>query len=351
MEEKFLKLRQEREEQRRLRSKETVAITAQRQQFEAEAELLETQVSQLLLEGNLAESQQRIDALRTLVQDTSNSISLTAHEMAKANVILARLQQLVDEKRSSSAPKKFKFSSRLKSKPTPDAGLATPSLPPKGTSNTKEVTAMADKRVAETVGGIIGCGNIYGPFTGTDLFINHSRSVFIKDCVDCAIYCLPIAGSVFLSGCANCRVYVACHQLRLKDCTHLDLYAWCASTPIIEACAAMRFGPYRCWVGLLGSSTEDGKTYATHAEWVRCVGEIEDTARTEQNYIKVDDFQWVKKSASPHWRVLTKEEEQVSSNAFGPATRPSFSSAHLTAAAADGVMEQRSDTHTYTHTR
>ncbi|AYU83683.1 hypothetical protein, conserved [Leishmania donovani] len=333
MEAKFLKLRQEREEQRRQRSKETGAITLQRQQYEAEAELLEAEVTQLLQEGNVTESQQRIDALRTLVQDTSNSISLTAHEMAKANVILARLQQRVDEKHSSAAPKKFKFSSRLKAKPTSDAEPATPSLSLTGISDTNEATATATVPVAGTVSSTNGFGNVYGPSTGTDLFISHSRGVFINGCAECAIYCLPIAGSAFLSNCTNCRVYVACHQLRLKGCTNLDLYAWCASTPIIEECDAMRFGPYRCWVGLLSSCTEDGKTYATHAEWVSRVGEIEDTARTEQNYVKVDDFQWVKKSASPHWRVLAREEEKASTTVFGPATLPSPSTAHSTDAA------------------
>ncbi|KAG5490201.1 hypothetical protein JKF63_00320 [Porcisia hertigi] len=322
MEEKFLKLRQEREEQRQQRAKETVAITVQRQQYEAEADLLEAQVTQLLQEGKVVDSQQRIDALRTLVQDTSNSICLTAHEMARANSILARLQQLVDEKRSGAAPQKFKFSSRLKAKPTSDATCANSSSLQTEESDKNRGIAAAAVPVAGTTRSTSGVGNVYGPSTGTDLFITHSRSAFINDCADCTIYCLPIAGSVFLSNCTNCRAYVACHQLRLKSCVNLDLYVWCASTPIIETCDGMRFGPYRRWAGLLSSSTDDGKRYATHAEWVRNVGEIEDAEGTEQNYVKVDDFQWVKKSASPHWRVLTKEEERVSNTTFGPATQP-----------------------------
>ncbi|GET93397.1 hypothetical protein, conserved [Leishmania tarentolae] len=330
MEARFLKLRQEREEQRQQRSKETEAITLQRQQYEAEAELLEAEVTKLLQEGNVTESQQRIDALRTLVQDTSNSISLTAHEMAKANVILARLQQLVDEKRSGTAPKKFKFSSRLKAKTTSNAEGIIPSSSLTGTSDMNESTTTATAPAAGTVSSTNGFGNVYGPFTGTDLFINHSKSAFINGCTGCTIYCLPIAGSAFLSNCTDCRVYVACHQLRLKGCVHLDLYAWCASTPIIEECDAMRFGPYRCWVGLLRSCTREGATYTTHAEWVCRVGEIDDTARTEANYIKVNDFQWVKKSASPHWRVLAREEERISNTVFGPETPPSSSAAPST---------------------
>lgn len=319
MEEKFLKLRQEREEQRQQRAKETVAITAQRQEYESEAEQLEAEVTQRLERGEVDAAQQHVDTLRTLVQDTTNSISLTAHEMARANAILARLQQLIDEKRTASAaPKKFAFSSKLKAKSTAEATTtghkttaATPVPPAAGASPPPGGSSAT-----------AGFGTIYGPARGADLFIRHAKSAFINDCVDCTVYCQPVAGSVFLSKCVNCRVYVACHQLRLKDCAGLDLYVWCASTPIIETCDTVRFGPYRCWGGLLQSTTADGTAYATHAEWVRVVGEIADTARTEQNYAKVDDFQWVKKSASPHWRVLAPGEEVTSDVVFGPPTPP-----------------------------
>ncbi|KAK7196157.1 Tubulin binding cofactor C [Novymonas esmeraldas] len=328
MEEKFLKQRLEREEQRHQRSKETAAITAQRQQYEAEAEQLEAEVTDLLQRGNLAESQQRIDTLRTLVQDTANSISLTAHEMAKANGVLARLQQLVDDKNSDAAPKKFKFSSRLKTKATPSD--ATPTSTSASPSSEPHTVALA--------GRMTGFGSVYGPSSGGDLFIREGKSAFVNGCVDCTIYCLPIAGSVFLSDCTGCRVYVSCHQLRLKSCARLDLYVWCASTPIIESCDAVRFGPYRCWAGLLGSSAADGRTYVTHAEWVSKVGEIADALGTEHNYTNVDDFQWVKKTASPHWRVLVEDEEQVSTTVFGEPALPSTApSAHPAVAAAEAA--------------
>lgn len=320
MEEKFLKSRQEREEQRQQRTKEGVEVTAQRLQYEAEAEQLESEVAQLLKENNVAESQQRIDALRRLVQDTANSISLTAHDMAKANAILAHLQQLVDEAKATQAgPKKFKFSSRLKTKassgpsPASTAAMEVESAPANATA--AAATAQGSSSV--------GAGNSYGPASGTDLFIADSKGVFINGCANCRIFCLPIAGSVFLSNCANCRVYVACHQLRLKDCRDTDLFVWCASTPIIESCDGMRFGPYSCWDGLLMSTAvSSGATHATVAEWVRCVGEITDTTSTERNYANVDDFQWVRKTPSPHWRVMTAAEETHETVPFGPATPP-----------------------------
>ncbi|KPA81297.1 hypothetical protein ABB37_03702 [Leptomonas pyrrhocoris] len=328
MEEKFLKGRQEREEQRQQRSQDGVEITAQRQQYEAEADQLETAVTQLLKENNVTESQKRIDALRTLVQDTSNTVSLTAHDMAKANAILARLQQLVDAAKSAeTGPKKFKFSSRLKAKTSSSPSTCSPTTSAESrnaaaTTARAEITNVTASHADGRGSSTAGFGNSYGPSAGTDLFIASSKGVFINRCTDCSIFCLPIAGSVFLSGCANCRVYVACHQLRLKDCRDTDIFVWCASTPIVETCSNTRFGPYCCWEGLLRSTASDGATYATHAEWVRCVGEIADTAHTEQNYTNVDDFQWVRKTASPHWRVMTDKEESRSNVVFGPATPP-----------------------------
>lgn len=329
MEEKFLKGRQEREGQRLQRSKEDDDITVLRQQYESEVDNLESEVTQLLASNKVAESQERIDALRRLVQDAAHSIALTAHDMAKANALLARLQQLVDDAQSTTAgTKKFKFSSRLKSKTAPannDKNVSS--------STTTEVRCDALPAAAKTLevagaggrGGSsssAGFGNSYGPCSHSDLFIAHSKGVFISGCTDCAIYCVPVAGSIFLSNCVNCRVYVACHQLRLKDCRDTDIFVWCASTPIIESCDGMRFGPYTCWEGLLNSAAPNGLHYATHAEWVRQVGEIADTAQTEQNYTAVDDFQWVRKTASPHWRVMAEAEQQRNTTAFGPATPP-----------------------------
>lgn len=340
-----MKNRQEREEQRQQRTKEGVEATAQRQQYEAEAEQLETAVTQLLKENNVAESQQRIDALRKLVQDTANSISLTAHDMAKANAILARLQQLVDDARATQAgAKKFKFSSRLKTKvnggsnnisesgatttktadgSSTDLAEAPASATSNGAAATTSAVATANATSAVHGSSSPGFGNVYGPSSDTSLFIADSKGVFINGCTNCHIYCLPIAGSVFLSRCVNCHVYVACHQLRLKDCRDTDIFVWCASTPIIESCSEMRFGPYRCWAGLLSSTAAStGATYATVAEWVRCVGEIADTAHTEDNYASVEDFQWVRKTASPNWRVMTEAEQTHDSTLFGPATPP-----------------------------
>lgn len=86
------------------------------------------------------------------------------------------------------------------------------------------------------------------------ILVPFSRAVFLRRCHNCTVYTLPTAGSFFLSDCVGLTVFVCCHQLRVKSCQDTTLYTWCASTPVIESCSGMRFGPYGCWEGL--ASTE-----------------------------------------------------------------------------------------------
>lgn len=309
MEERFLKLRQEREEERLSRVGEATDGAVQRRQFEEEAALLTAKAEELLLQKSYDVAQDVINQLRMLVQDTSNNVSLTAHDMAKANGALARLQQAVDDQKCDPTTKKFKFSTRVKSKPT---------LPPPASTLDSKTSAAPSTTVIAPLQG-----NTYGPASNMKLFVDTAKAVFLQNCVKCEVYCLPICGSVFISNCSNCRIYVACHQLRMKDCNNVDVYVWAASTPIIEHCDSMRFGPYRCWEGLVRSRRrEDPVLLFSHEEWVRIVGGINGAAGTEDNYQQVSDFQWLRKHASPHWRVMEPHELHCSAEEFIEPTPP-----------------------------
>lgn len=322
MEEKFLKSRQEREELRANRPKDVSETTEQRQLFDEQVSSLEKAVDEHLQAGRVDDARRDLATLRVLVQDTASSISLTAYDMAKANSTLSRLQQAVDEKGGAGGgARKFKFSAASKKKVKPEkeavpeeAGSGLPTAT--ATVTPSSSTASPTEEVPTT------SGTVYGPVRDTTLFIAASKAVFIRDCENTQILALPTAGSVFISNCHHCRVYVSCHQMRLKNCTDVDVYVWCASRPIIEACNGMRFGPYSSWSGLL-SSPWQGSLLPSHAAWVRMVGEIESVEHTEQNFTCVDDFQWLKKSASPHWRVLQPEERVGCTEVFTAVSSPS----------------------------
>ncbi|CCW65640.1 unnamed protein product [Phytomonas sp. EM1] len=310
MEEKFLKARQERMENNANRSRDTSELAQLRQQFNDEFTKKEREVDYRINQGSLEDAQQILNQMRALVQDASNSISLTAYDMSKANAILSRLQQALDGRRGlASECRKFRFSQISKSS--------------KVEAENKNDASQSKSKPPDTVKTVVSCDTtatmtvntnqtVYGHAKDTTLFVPHGKAAFIKDCVGCTILALPIAGSVFVSDCSNCTLYVACHQLRLKDCHEVDVYVCCASIPIIERCDGMRFGPYYCWSGLLRSAMDDGRTYDSHIEWVHEVGEIQNSERMESSFKGVNDFQWLKRLPSPHWRVLdVKEMKEV----------------------------------------
>uniref|UniRef100_A0A8C4QXH2 Protein XRP2 n=1 Tax=Eptatretus burgeri TaxID=7764 RepID=A0A8C4QXH2_EPTBU len=76
--------------------------------------------------------------------------------------------------------------------------------------------------------------------------LDHSAAVSVDDCKKCRITLGPVSGSVFLRNCKDCTVLVACQQFRARDCSKLLVLLYCATQPIIEACAGIEFACYQC---------------------------------------------------------------------------------------------------------
>ncbi|ORC91486.1 tubulin-specific chaperone C [Trypanosoma theileri] len=306
MEERFLKTRAEREEARQQKSAGSSGTAWDRLQFEDQARSYERSIMQLITDGNTSAAQETINMFKLIVQDATSNNVLTAYEMAKSNATLSRLQGLIDEKRDTcNKPKGFKFSRKPKTGVTAVVEKQQPAAASSPLSSSLQQSEEDRSQV----------NNVYGYAREREVFISEPKAVFLQGCEKCEIFILPVAGSVFISDCSNCKIYVACHQLRLKNCTSVDIYVWCASTPIIECCTEMRFGPYSCWTGLLQSSV-GGHHYSTHEEWVQHVGEQEMQERVKDSYKTVDDFQWLKKTPSPHWSVLPPEKWEMSARPF-----------------------------------
>ncbi|CBH17945.1 hypothetical protein, conserved [Trypanosoma brucei gambiense DAL972] len=300
MEERFLRTRAEREEVRQQRAAEPSSSSAERLHFEEQAKLFEQEITQYVSSGNTGVAQERLNGFKAVVQEVSSSSILTAYDMAKSNTTLSRLQALIDSSaKSTQGPRSFKFSSASKPRPTPAAA---------GAATTEQPTIQCNEE-PELPAGVLGNAR------DRTLCITPSKAVFLRGCENCLILIPPVAGSVFISDCSQCKVYVACHQLRLKNCTGSDMYVSCASTPIIECCTGMRFGPYGCWTGILHSSIGEHR-YNSHEEWLKCLGEIEDLQRAGEMYKTVDDFQWLKKTPSPNWCVLAAEQWEVVAQPF-----------------------------------
>ncbi|RNF24875.1 tubulin-specific chaperone C [Trypanosoma conorhini] len=305
MEERFLRTRAEREEARQQKAAVPSPVAVDKLEFERQAKDFEREVAQLLGDGDARAAQERVNRFKRLVQEATSNAALTSHEMARSNATLARLQGLIDAKRDTAGrAKAFKFSAQ------PKSGGAEAVVGERQAASSASASSLRRGHEEQS-----RAGNVYGYAQGRTLCVGPAKAVFLRECEGCEVLLLPVPGSVFISDCARCKVYVACHQLRLKNCTDVDVYVWCASTPIIECCSGMRFGPYSCWTGLLQSRVE-GHAYATHEEWVGGLGEQRVEERTKNAYQTVDDFQWLKKTPSPHWSVLPPETWETSSRRF-----------------------------------
>ncbi|KAI7867829.1 tubulin binding cofactor C-domain-containing protein [Spinellus fusiger] len=105
-------------------------------------------------------------------------------------------------------------------------------------------------------------------------------AVHIKNVTECIILCGTVEGSVLLYGFSKSIMVIDCHQFRMHDAENVDILLCVSSHPIIEDSQNVRVGPFKKQEKVL-------------------------------NYFnQMEDFNWLKKTASPNWRVM--EEEEIS---------------------------------------
>ena len=112
------------------------------------------------------------------------------------------------------------------------------------------------------------------PFPGLALK-NISNSVIVAG---------RVTGPVHITNVTDSILVMTAHQVRIHDCTNVDIYLHCSSHPIIEDCKGMRFAPLPQY-------------YMTEAEQA-----------TENQWNQVDDFKWLKAGHSPNWTILSDSQ-------------------------------------------
>lgn len=312
----FLKSREERDAQRQARSRGPSDDAMHRAELLQELEELASAIRQSV------ETEKSYDGaiglwrqLQERLTSSADTKTLPAHEMKSWNKALSDLSVTIEALRSSAkGPKKFAFSSK-KTAPAPAAANSTTAT----SSSTSTAAAPSSSTNADSDPVT---GAVYSDLTDVTVFVPPNRAVFVRRCHNCTFLAVPTAGSFFISDSTSCKVYLCCHQLRIKSCRSLHVFAWCSSTPVIESCTSMTLGPYTKWRGLCHSTIEDTTTtttasstsHATHELWAAHVGEMRDIAHAVVSWRTIDDFHWLKQAQSPNWTLLT--EEELSSDAF-----------------------------------
>lgn len=73
----------------------------------------------------------------------------------------------------------------------------------------------------------------------------------IRNISGCLIVAGRVTGPVHITGVKNSVIVVSARQVRIHECTNVDIYLHCGSHPIIEDCTDMRFAPLpECYVRL-----------------------------------------------------------------------------------------------------
>ncbi len=247
---------------------------------------------------------------------------LPPYDLRNASLAVAAIKDRLDAATKAQQPrKKFSFSKKPAVNSTPaEVDIVAPTQPKKNgttlpsTTNTVSTAAAA----APPSGRVIS--NLRGQtikLATTDF--QESEDVTISDLEDCTIYlqsplgalfihgltrCTlvggPVAGALHLEKLTNCKIYAASRQVRIHSTQNCDFYLKVRSGPIIEFSNGLRFAPLctkeRDLAAALG--------YPEAAENFNIQGGDGNTSR---EWADVQDFGWLRASASPNWSILPED--------------------------------------------
>ncbi|KAI9262387.1 tubulin binding cofactor C-domain-containing protein [Phascolomyces articulosus] len=105
-------------------------------------------------------------------------------------------------------------------------------------------------------------------------------ALHIKNLSQCVVICHSIRGSVLMYGFIRSVIAVGCHQFRMHDAKTVHVLLNVSSRPIIEDSSDICVGCY----------------------------EALNIPNSTNYYDQMEDFNWLKKQASPNWRVMDSTE-------------------------------------------
>eukprot|EP00930_Biecheleria_cincta_P046729 TRINITY_DN32266_c0_g1_i1.p1 TRINITY_DN32266_c0_g1~~TRINITY_DN32266_c0_g1_i1.p1 ORF type:complete len:371 (-),score=60.15 TRINITY_DN32266_c0_g1_i1:251-1363(-) len=286
--------------------------------FKAEEESVRDVLSSLAGGDQVHEALDALLARHHVVEAdfTRHAHLLPPYDVQKYRSSLKTLASDIAARREQLAPRK-KFSFKRRAQPANNATEATgpvdgykaAEIPAEVSSSSK--TGAFNGELIEGLKGScvkVGPGELQG------------RDVSLRDLEDCRVVLLDQVGALHVHRLQRCEIVIAavsssalmhhCHeciftfaakQLRLHDSDQVVLHLHTRSSPIIEHCKNIMFAPFDLvWPGLeellqkasLGSLGEDGP------------------------WSDVQDFNWLKRQASPNW-CLVPTELRRASRSFG----------------------------------
>ncbi|KAL1525166.1 hypothetical protein AB1Y20_020037 [Prymnesium parvum] len=241
----------------------------------------------------------QIESLHRLVAGAASFLPLAVRGTSAAKI--GELEAALKAERERVAPKK-KFSFKDRSKLGAGGGAPPPPPPPaEALVRTDTFKAPAGARGFRSSKGAVltrpAGESVHGDYALEDLeqcdvrLLTACTALWVRNLRDCTVFTVPCPGSIYLTECHNCTLVLGARQIRMHTSTQCSLYLHAASHPIIEHCSDLRIAPYPALPAGIPSP------------WAAA------GMNPEQNQWKlVDDFDWLKQSQSPNWRVMPDDD-------------------------------------------
>jgi hypothetical protein len=221
---------------------------------------------------------------------------LSTYDLQQQMAALKGLDEKIAQRREELAPR-AKFSFKRKSKPAQAASAPKESAPAASASN-REVSAVPlDALLIEAK-------------TKEKIVLKPGgKDVMLKDLSDCEVHLLDVVGALRVQNLQRCIIWApavatscllynctesvfvfVAQQLRLHDSDRLALYLHTKSSPIIEGCKRIAFGPY----------PPDALYDDSEATWA-IIGLKPNN--DDSTWADVQDFHWHKTTHSPNWKL------------------------------------------------
>lgn len=230
---------------------------------------------------------------------SDSSMFLPSYDLRRAQEIVGKLRQDINERREILLPKKkFAFKSRQKLKTQING---------EEISSAEIIKSPLKYRANDVPRESLGASNLSGETISLSMEQCNEKDVSISNLVDCfvyiygypsalrvqnvtntEVYCGPVSRSIFITDCSDSIFHLACQQLRVHATVSTNFFIHVTSRAIIEDCEEVGFGCFQ-W------------TYPLLLEhYVRSGLDI-----TKNNWKQVDDFNWLKlDEQSPNWFTL-----------------------------------------------
>ncbi|CAE7040628.1 Tbcc [Symbiodinium natans] len=238
--------------------------------------------------------------------------SLPAHERTRQKkqqaqpshqVAATALAAEIAAKREQLAPrKKFSFKRRTPAPGSAPAGYSeagTTGKPAETASGAAGEDAFLGERIAELRGERIL--RKPGDLEGRDVslrdledcrivLLDRVGALHVQQLTRCEVVVGAVSSSALIHFCKDCVFTLAVKQLRLHDSEKVALHLHTLSGPIIETSKRIAFAP-------LDLNWDTGADLLTAASLGSSSGE-------DGVWSEVQDFNWLKRQASPNWRVV-----------------------------------------------